>query len=53
MCWAQLLTSTIQFLCISVLETLLHVAMKTRAEISAENLTILVHIRAIGQLRWN
>ena len=35
MCWVQLLTSTIQFLCISILETLLHVTMKRRAEISA------------------
>ena len=35
MCWFQLLSSTIQFLCISIPETLLHVTFKRRAEISA------------------
>ena len=33
---SQLLTSTIQSLCISILETLLHVTLKRRAEISAD-----------------
>ena len=36
MSWVQLLTATIQFLCISIPETLLHVTMKRRAEISAD-----------------
>ena len=35
MCWVQLLAYTIRlFLCISILETLLHVTLKRRAEIS-------------------
>ena len=52
------LTSTIQFLCISIPETLLHVTLKRRAEISADifarllryfflsckNLTIIIFI---------
>ena len=37
MCWVQPLTSTIQFLCISIPETLLHVIMKGRAGISADD----------------
>ena len=36
MCSVQLLTSTIQLLCISILETLVHVTMKRQAEISAD-----------------
>ena len=36
MCWVQLLTSTTQFLCISILETLLHVTLTRRTEISAD-----------------
>ena len=36
MCWVQLLTSTIQFLCISISETLSHVTLKRRAEISSD-----------------
>ena len=38
MCWVQLLTSRIQFLCTSIPETLLHVTLKRRpeAEISAD-----------------
>ena len=35
MCWVQLLTYAIQFLCISIPETLLQVTLKRRAEISA------------------
>ena len=36
MCWVQLLTLTIQFLCISITKILLHVTLKRRAEISAD-----------------
>ena len=32
----QLLTSTIQFLCVSIFETLLHVTLRGRGEISAD-----------------
>ena len=43
MCWDQHLTSTIQFLCISSIpETLLHVTLKRRAEISADIFTCLL-----------
>ena len=41
MCWVQHLTSSIQ-LCISILETVLHVTMKRRVEISAEIFARLV-----------
>ena len=36
MCWIQLSISSIQFLCISILETSLYVTMKRRAAISAD-----------------
>ena len=36
MFWVQLSTSKIQFLCISILQTLLHVTMERRAKISAD-----------------
>ena len=36
MCWVQLLTSTLQSLCISMPKILLHVTLKRRAEISAD-----------------
>ena len=42
MCWVQLLPSTIQFLCISIPQILLHVTLKRQAEIwaSCKNLTL-------------
>ena len=60
----QLLTSTIQSLCISIPETLLHVILKRRAEISADifarflryfflsykNLTISVTYHPVGKI---
>ena len=66
MCWVQLLTSTIQFLCVSITETLLHMTMKRQAEISADivarllpyfslsykNLTIICGINAITDTYW-
>ena len=36
MCCVQLMASTVQFLCIIILESLLHMTMKRRAEISAD-----------------
>ena len=36
MCWVQLMTSTIQFLCISISETWLQVTLKRREEILAD-----------------
>ena len=36
MCWVQLLTSTISFLCTSIPETLLHVTPERLAEISSD-----------------
>ena len=38
----QLLTSTIQFLCITILDSSLHVTMKRRAEISAHTFACLL-----------
>ena len=40
--WIRLLTSTIQFLCISIPEPLLHVTRKGRAEISADIFALLL-----------
>ena len=35
MCWLQILTSAIQFLCLSIPEILWHMTLKGRAELSA------------------
>ena len=43
MYWVKLLTSTIQFLFISRPETLLHMTVKRRAEISADISTVFPH----------
>ena len=42
MCWVQLLTSAIQVLCIGIAETMLHVTLKRRAEISADTFARLL-----------
>ena len=47
MCWVQLLTSTIQFLSISIPENLLHVTMTRREEKSVD---IFVCLFAVFQL---
>ena len=41
-CCVQLFTSAIKFLCIGILETLLHVTLKRRAKISADIFTRLL-----------
>ena len=49
MCWVQLLTSAVQFLCISIPLNLLQVILKRRAEISADILFVFFSISALLQ----
>ena len=49
MCWVQLLTSTTQFVCVSILQTLLHVTLKRQAEMSADILGDLLQYFSLLQ----